>query len=165
MDSQSLSQIMSQPAYTIHANERLDKALFLFQSHQISILPVVNTNGCCVGVITLKDLVDKQNELITECRSRGWIADRNMESESSEVPISFFGDISVFDGMSEDFYSISEDATIEQCIELFLTHHIHHVPVLNDEQRLVGVVSTLDLIKYMGDEMTKSNDEKMESSS
>lgn len=159
MDNDPVSNIMSQPAFTIHANERLDKALFLFQDHQISILPVVNTAGSCVGVITLKDLIDKQNELIAECRARGCIVNEDADKEVIDIPMSFFGDISVFDGMSEDFRSVPEDATIGQCIDVLLENHIHHLPVLNNEKRLVGVVSTLDLIDYFRPYM-KAKEEK-----
>lgn len=148
MDDVPVRNIMSKPAYTVHANERLDKALFLFQRHNISILPVINTNGCCVGVITLKDLVDKQNELIAECQSRGCLVNEDAQPGDADIPMSFFGDIAVFDDMSEHFYSVREETPISECIRMLLEHHIHQLPVLNDEQRLVGVVTTLDFLGY-----------------
>lgn len=149
MKETSVAAVMTRPVCTIHANERLDKALFLFQKNRISILPVVNTSGCCVGVITLKDIIDKQNEIIAECRIRGCIVDENQLQPLPEVPLNFFGEISVHDGMTENFYLIREDQTVSECIDLLLQHQIHHLPVVNLDNRLVGVVSSIDLVDYL----------------
>lgn len=142
-----ISAIMTHSPCTIHSNERLDKALHLFQTRRISILPVVNTQGCCVGVLTLKDLIDKQNELITESRARGFL-EPVVVPDGSPHP-TCFGDILVHDEMTDDFRFIHENSTVDECIDLLLEHHVHHLPVLNDDERLVGVVSTLDLIDYI----------------
>jgi len=42
---------------------------------------------------------------------------------------------------------VKQDTEINEVIELILQKHIILVPVINDEQRLVGVVSRLDILQ------------------
>ena len=43
---------------------------------------------------------------------------------------------------------VKEDTEINEVIELILQKHIILVPVINDQQRLVGVVSRLDILRH-----------------
>lgn len=159
MQDVTVGKLMSSPALTIHVNERLDKALHLFQSNQISILPVTNTNGCCVGVITLRDIVEKQNVLIAQCRQQGCLIEEQAETEapSNDVSLTYFGDIAVYEGMSDPFVSVHQDCTVSDCIELLLDRHIHHLPVIDENERLVGVVSAVDLLGYARTRLGKND--------
>jgi CBS domain-containing protein len=42
---------------------------------------------------------------------------------------------------------VKQDTEINEVIELILQKHIILVPVINDQQRLVGVVSRLDILR------------------
>jgi CBS domain-containing protein len=42
---------------------------------------------------------------------------------------------------------VKEDTAINEVIELILQKHIILVPVINNQQRLVGVVSRLDILR------------------
>gem|GEM_PF-7057745 len=44
---------------------------------------------------------------------------------------------------------VKEDTEINEVIELILQKHIILVPVINDQQRLVGVVSRLDILRLL----------------
>ena len=53
------------------------------------------------------------------------------------------------DIMTRNPVVVKEDTEINEVIELILQKHIILVPVINDQQRLVGVVSRLDM-SYCG---------------
>ena len=55
----------------------------------------------------------------------------------------------VKNAMTKAVVSVSEDATIDEVFELLLRHHVSGLPVVDSEERLVGVVSELDLLMLL----------------
>jgi CBS domain-containing protein len=53
--------------------------------------------------------------------------------------------------MTRQVVSVAPDATVDQVIELLLRHHVSGLPVLDEEQRLLGVVTEFDLLKALYD--------------
>jgi len=51
--------------------------------------------------------------------------------------------------MSTQFVAVTPQTTIKEVIERFLEHKITSVPVLGDDQKLVGMVSDGDIIRYL----------------
>jgi acetoin utilization protein AcuB len=49
--------LMSRPAITLPREATLDDALLLFDRHSIGALPVVDHDGCLVGIITVRDVL------------------------------------------------------------------------------------------------------------
>lgn len=62
---------------------------------------------------------------------------------SRETPV---GDI-----MSGNVVTVNPDSTIDDCMELMTSKFIRHLPVLEDD-KLVGLVSIGDVVKYIIDE-------------
>lgn len=55
----------------------------------------------------------------------------------------------VKNAMTKAVVSVSEDATIDEVFELLLRHHVSGLPVVDSEERLVGIVSELDLLMLL----------------
>lgn len=51
----------------------------------------------------------------------------------------------VKDVMTRNMYSVTTDTTVEQCMALMNTHHIRHLPVVENDQ-LIGLVSIRDVM-------------------
>lgn len=47
---------MSRPVVTVQADAPLDEVLFTMETHQIRRVPVVDRDGCCVGIIAQADV-------------------------------------------------------------------------------------------------------------
>jgi CBS domain-containing protein len=50
------------------------------------------------------------------------------------------------DVMSSEVRAVCEDTPLEEIAALLATHHISGVPVVDEEQRVIGIVSEADLI-------------------
>ena len=48
--------------------------------------------------------------------------------------------------MSEEVITVTKDATIEEIAKILIDHHISGVPVVDDENHLLGIVTEGDLI-------------------
>ncbi len=53
--------------------------------------------------------------------------------------------------MTPDVLTISPEATVQECARLLADYHISGVPVLDAEQRMVGIVTQADIIGKEGD--------------
>jgi CBS domain-containing protein len=49
--------------------------------------------------------------------------------------------------MSDRVFYVTPDKSIEECMALMTEKHFRHLPVLNEEGQLVGIVSIGDLVK------------------
>jgi CBS domain-containing protein len=50
--------------------------------------------------------------------------------------------------MTKELVYVSPDASVEECMAIMTERRIRHLPVLDDEQAVVGVVSIGDLVKF-----------------
>jgi CBS domain-containing protein len=55
--------------------------------------------------------------------------------------------IRAIDIMTQNPVVVKQDTEIDEVIDIILQKHIILVPVINDEQKLVGVVSRLDILR------------------
>lgn len=56
------------------------------------------------------------------------------------------------DIMTENPFTVTEDDSIQDCMVKMTDKHIRHLPVTDDQQRLVGMISIGDVVKYVIDE-------------
>jgi IMP dehydrogenase len=54
--------------------------------------------------------------------------------------------------MSAPFVYVAPEATIDECMAIMTERRFRHLPVLDDERELVGIVSIGDVVKYQSQE-------------
>lgn len=107
--------------YAIKASETVLKALRVMASVSIGSVLVME-EGRIVGIFTERDYV-KKGEL--EGRTAG--------------------NTLVRDVMTEELYTVTTDASIDECMALMMQFHIRHLPVVENGS-LVGIVSMRDVV-------------------
>ena len=58
-----VKEIMSEGLYSLHETATIDDALFLFTSHAVGALPVVNANNQVIGIFSVKDMLHAYRNL------------------------------------------------------------------------------------------------------
>jgi CBS domain-containing protein len=58
----------------------------------------------------------------------------------------------VRDIMSAPFVYVAPDVTIDECMAIMTERRFRHLPVLEDENELVGIVSIGDVVKFQSQE-------------
>ena len=86
-------------------------------------LPVINSSIKVIGIVTAVDIL------------RAIRQGKNLDS------------IRAVDIMTKNPVVVKQDAEIQDVVDIILQKHIILVPVINDQQRLVGVVSRLDILR------------------
>jgi CBS domain-containing protein len=141
-----VKDMMSTDVVTVNAHDTVHEALELMLENKVSALPVVDHLGCCVGILSTRDFVDVTHDLdeglyTMEHASEVWW-DVFMRNLSESV-----GQQSVSDIMTEDVVFVTPDKNLVQAAAQMLRERVHRLPVLDDQRRLVGLLSSTDVLK------------------
>ncbi|MCC6187761.1 MAG: CBS domain-containing protein [Anaerolineales bacterium] len=109
--------------WTIAPEATVFSALQLLADHDIGALPVVSA-GRLVGILSERDYA-----------RRGILAARGSKSTP------------VREVMTASVFWVNPEHSLEHCMTLMTHKHVRHLPVLNTEGRLVGVISIGDVLK------------------
>lgn len=95
----------------------------------ISGLPIVDAAGRPVGILT-------QTDILAKCTP--WTAEDERKTAASVLtPLAF---------------TLREDAPISRAAALMAFEHVHRIPVVDEQGAVVGVVSALDIARWLGRE-------------
>lgn len=129
-----VSEIMTTNLIVVSPNTTLDKVKDIFETNMFHHLPVVN-NHCLVGIISKIDLYRVSHSI-----------DLFHSKTNEELNNRLFKSLLAEEVMATDATVIAPDDTVAYAAELFSRNQFHALPVVVGE-KLVGIVTTLDLIK------------------
>jgi acetoin utilization protein AcuB len=134
--------IMTKDPRTIGVNASAADAIEALQSMDVRHLPVVDDHGELVGMISDRDL--------------GSWAQQFSEGEDARRSIVTLSAVGVADIMSSDVASVDTDADVGEIVETMLEHKVGALPVVDDQDRVVGIVSYVDLLRVVMPKETTS---------
>jgi CBS domain-containing protein len=135
--------VMTRSVISVSADESVLNAARLMLKNRISGLPVVDSAGKLVGMVTEGDFL-RRGELGTQRRRSRWleflIGPGKLATEYVQACGRKIGEI-----MTRDPYSVTENESLETVVDQMERHHIKRLPVVRGEQ-LVGIVSRSNLM-------------------
>lgn len=137
-----ISSIMTTRLYTVDSADKLLKVKEIFDNHPIHHLPVVRHKQI-IGMISKTDLLHflrgytltDEDKFVNEARMRNFTAEKIMTKGIAKV---------------------SPHDRINVALEVFLENRFHAIPVVENED-LVGIVTTFDIIKALAEEHISSD--------
>ena len=124
-----LTALMSHPVVCVNPHDSAEAALRLLVENGISGLPVVDAQRRPIGMISRADLLEERLEALTE-------------GELGSPPL-------VRDLMTQQAVSLPETALVREAASLMASYGMHRVPVLGATGEVVGIVSTLDVLRWI----------------
>jgi CBS domain-containing protein len=112
----------------------------LLTERRISGVPVLMMGRQVAGVVTEADLLAAQDETARQARLAGAIGRRWRLRRQPHVSLTA-GTL-----MTAPAITVGPDATIPAAARLMNTHHVRRLPVVDEDGKLVGVVSRRDLL-------------------
>lgn len=135
------ADIMSRDLATAEFGTELEEAWARLRFHKIKALPVVDKAQRVIGIVTLVDFLKRANLKTYETFEDKLIKFiRRTPGVSSEKP-EVVGQI-----MATPVFSARENMHIVELVPLLSEKGLHHIPIVNAEKRLVGMVAQSDLI-------------------
>ncbi len=134
------TDIMSRDLITVKPDTAVATAWQLLRKHKISMLPVVNDEQHLLGVISTVDFLKnlKVPHYWGLLRHVNQLLLRNKHSSQYKR--------NVADIMVSKLTVAHEHEHIAALVPVLSDQGLHHIPVLNDQQQLVGVITQSDLI-------------------
>ena len=129
-----VSAIMSKDVITLNSTDTLETAEILFKKNKIRHIPVVSGKEI-IGMLSYTDLL------------RISFADAVDEDEQS-VDTTVYNMFTIEQVMAKNLVSISSNTTIKEVAEILSKKEFHAIPVV-DNNELVGIVTTTDLINFL----------------
>ena len=120
-----IKNLMSEDLITVDKDQNLSDALKLLRKHNVSRLPVTN-NKELVGIISERDIANKLGS-----------------SKYESMPASRLHISSV---MVKDVFTVPKTMQLEDVAKLMLDNGIGSVPVMDDDEKMVGIVSKADFV-------------------
>ena len=156
-DANTLARdVMQTELVTIGPKESLQEAMALLMDSHISGLPVLDAHDRCVGVISATDILSLEYEHTESAESEEVGSYFNSDSQRWEN-LRFTGmseqwpEMSVQDAMTTDIVAVRPNAKLRDVAALCLERGVHRVLVVDEQQRLHGLISALDLVRVVAE--------------
>ena len=127
-----VKDVMTPNPITIDPNQPVLEALLVMYQRDIRRLPVME-GGKLVGIISDRDIKQTMGRPALVSRQAG---------DEPELKLSI-GDV-----MTRNLITVSQDDDLKDAIELLVENKISGLPVVDQDQKLVGVISAIDVLRY-----------------
>jgi CBS domain-containing membrane protein len=132
--------IMSRDVVAIAPDAPIMEALDLLRSHHIKVLPVTSDDARVIGIVTQTDLLDKSSWGPRGPRL-GLQRRLHLTFNRGRAPNGSIADI-----MTTPVRTAGPDALLADVVRLMAATGLHHIPIVEEDGRLAGIVSQSDLI-------------------
>jgi CBS domain-containing protein len=122
-----VGRLMSSPVQTVTRTTPIQEAADLMLSHGIGSVVVVDEVGHLDGILTATDFVT--------------LAADGQPAEETEVS----------EYMTRDVVTATANDLITDVAETMLDRGFHHVPVVDDTEGVVGIITTTDFTAYLSE--------------
>lgn len=129
-----ITHLMTRNVITVHHGDPISKVRALVREHGVHHIPVMNGDQL-IGIITWSDIlrVSFGDAFGTDERSVDATLDHTMTLEQV---------------MKKNPIALQETATVREAAEILANSDFHALPIVNGS-KLVGMVTTTDLIRYL----------------
>ncbi len=138
--------VMVRDVITVHPDTDVAEAIKLLSEHDVSALPVVDSKGHLIGIISEADLIHRV-EIGTEKHRPWWLEAVTGAAALAEDFAKSHGK-KVDELMTTDVVSATEDMPLSEIATLLERKRIKRVPIVRNG-KLVGVVSRSNLIQAL----------------
>ncbi|WP_435180889.1 CBS domain-containing protein [Halorussus sp. AFM4] len=132
MEDIFVGRLMSSPVETVAPDTAAHVAAETMIDEGIGSVVVTDDDGRLLGILTATDFV----QIAAEQR---WATDATVETY-----------------MSTDVTTTTVNAEVRDVADLMIEEGFHHVPVVDEEEGVVGIITTTDITAYMSTVQTPS---------
>jgi CBS domain-containing protein len=127
MDDIFVARLMSDDSVTVTPDALVEDAADVLLENEIGSLVVVDDDNQLEGILTSTDFVC----IVAESEPK------------AETTVERY--------MTDQVVTVGAQDTIREAADRMITYGIHHLPVVDEESGVIGMLSTTDLTSYLSD--------------
>lgn len=135
-----VQKVMTPGVVAVEPGDGMEQIIKKIVYHNIGALPVVNEQGVIQGIITLRDL----------------IALIGMSSNPLKIAVS--------EVMNTKITTMTMDESFLRSVELMSQRRVRRLPILSRKEKLMGVFTNKDVLKYLIDTTEKNQEKEVQNS-
>jgi CBS domain-containing protein len=132
MDDIFVAQLMTTDLTTVTPDTLVEEAADLMMDQDIGSVIVVDDDGGLAGILTTTDFVS----IVAN------------QDPKDQTPVAEY--------MTGDVVTCEAGESIRDAADRMVTYGIHHLPVVDEEEGVIGIVTTTDLASYLSHVQTPS---------
>lgn len=137
---------MSRDVVSIESTATLLSALEQMENKSVTVLPVVDEDERCIGVISAIDVIRVARNTVRQLSEMSKMDEEARQKRVGDLVDKGMAQLCVKDVMQFKLKSVNQEMTIADAGSKMLWSRFHHLPVVDEEHRLVGIIATLDLL-------------------
>lgn len=144
--------IMSRHVVSINPDDTVQEAMALLQENLYSTLPITNGASKVVGIIAAREILQWSEELDDGVAELMEVSDYYrdvMVNQAGEKGAA----TKVSELMNDQVVVADENASLAEVVSILLRNSIHHLPIVDGKERMVGFVSTTDVLRAISEKM------------
>jgi len=127
--SNSVYQLCSKHVVTAQKTAKMEDTVKIMRAHDFRRLPITENDKIC-GIITSTDII---NGIAT--------------FEKGTTYVKTFIESPIKEQMSQPVITVDIHTTIEEAVKIMIENNIGDVPVLDEESRLIGILTERDILQ------------------
>ncbi|MGH1437266.1 MAG: CBS domain-containing protein [Lewinella sp.] len=132
-----LGDIMTTNVITVHLTTTMDVVSDIFEKKNIHHLPVVEKDGTVVGMISKSDYYQLQDSFTLFKRAA-----------AERINQAVFRSLLASEVMSKQVAVLNPDDSVLMAAGYFRENLFHAIPIVDEHHRILGIVTTYDLLNY-----------------
>ncbi len=142
-----VKDIMARDVITAQPDDPLSEAVALMFENQVSAMPVVDNRGRCKGILSTTDLV-----AVFRKQATGQVEPEELDQFAEDLANasqrgSRLGNRKVAEVMTADVVTVSLENTVLEATREMLRNRVHRLVVVDVQERVIGILSTMDLLE------------------
>jgi diguanylate cyclase (GGDEF)-like protein len=122
-----VKKFMTHKPFTVTLSDYVKGIIDLMVCNEIGSAIVIDNKGVPVSILTKTDIMKL---ILYECKN-----------------ISISETIKLLKKENTGLITVQKDTPISQCLEIFVSKNIKHLPVVDRDKKLIGIISATDIIK------------------
>ncbi len=150
METTRIEDVMMESVVTIKETNSMEAVARILEEQDIRAAPVVSATGQCVGILTSHDIVEYESrraEIENEIRHGSIFNRAHYGDGPPQFPLLHFDEAGFH--MTTPIETACRKDSLGSAARRMCQQHIHHLIILDTENRPAGIVSSLDILGHL----------------